>query len=77
MGYLDAYRARLSSEGATLKDVYENTTKDLINDSFADAPNYSRIPIGTDEYDVRIVSTDKPHEKKLLLRPDTEVDIGE
>lgn len=77
MDYFEIYKARLHVDGGTQTDSFTNASKQLIHDSFADSPSFMTIDIASIKYDARLVEGEKDNEKKLLYRPDTQINIGE
>lgn len=76
MTYFEHYKKRVIADGNNLAESYTNSSKELVNYSFADSPTFAVIDIGGDMYDVRITSGKTSNDKRLLLRPDVKVDIG-
>lgn len=77
MGYIDDYKLRLESYGASIEDAQRKQTIDIINNSFQDSPFYKKLYINNALTECRIIDTDKSFVKKLLFLPGIIKNIGE
>lgn len=76
MGFADSYKARMNRGGKSNGDALYQHTKRIINDGFADSPNFKVIDIEGENYDVRILEGKTWEEKYLLFRPEVKVTLG-
>jgi hypothetical protein len=76
MNFFDTYKARLLADGSSVADTFSNSTKHLINETFADSPTYSVITIEDRDVEVRVTDSNEIDEKQLLFRPDSTIHVG-
>lgn len=85
MNYDDAYKAMLLNRGGNVNNSDIKNSKDSINRKFKNDPSYKLaklkkrdITIDEIDLDTRIVNIDTDtKKKKLYLRPDTNVEVGD
>lgn len=76
MSFSDSYRQRLYAYGDNESQAIRNSTYEIVNKNFSNSPNYVKVKINDTESDGRILDGDVYNEKKILLRPNSKVDIG-
>jgi hypothetical protein len=85
MNYDDAYKTMLLNRGGNVNNSDIKNSKDSINRKFKNDPSYKLarlkkrdITIDETDLDTRIVNIDTDtKKKKLYLRPDTNVEVGD
>jgi hypothetical protein len=69
------YRRRLDTDSAM--NSIENNTKDIVNYTFHESPNFKKVFLNGYEVESRVNLEDDSNEKSIQFRPDTEVNKGD
>lgn len=76
MDYIGLYKSRLIADGESMPGELIKTTKNIVNNAFSNSPFYQIVLIDDIEYEAIVTQENKSEMKKILLRPDTFIDIG-
>jgi hypothetical protein len=76
MSYLNLFRQRILSSGNKPTDGIVNASKQTIKNNFSNSLFSEIVLINGMEYEAIITQDKKSEDKKLLLLPDVQVDIG-
>ncbi len=76
MGYLDAYITRLNANGSNSSDGIIQASKRTVGNSFDNSLFSSTVLIDNVDYEVIVTQEKQSEDKKILLKPDTKVNIG-
>ncbi len=72
-----SYRTRVSKLGDSVSNSVENHTIDFVNDKFEDSPSYRDAILEDNSHiDVRVTDGRNTEERKVLLRPLSNLSIG-
>ena len=79
MSYLDAYRERVSPNGASMKDAIQNTSKRQAINYIMDSPTLTHIRLNYNVDSTPVIASDKEmfHKRTYLFLPDTKVNVGD
>lgn len=77
MSFSDAFRNRMSQVGTNEASSIVNSTFELANREFANAPNFKVVKVNGNDVDVRVLDGATSGIKKLLLRPQATLNVGD
>ena len=79
MSYLDAYRERVSPNGASMKDAIQNTSKRQAINYIMDSPTLTHIRLNNSPETTPVIASDKEtfHKRLYLFLPDTVINVGD
>jgi len=76
MGYLNTYRSRLNANGSNSMDSIVQGSKQTVKNNFSNSLFSEVVLIDDVEYEVIVTQEKLSENKKILLHPDTKIDIG-
>ncbi|PLR99643.1 hypothetical protein [Bacillus sp. T33-2] len=76
MSYLNVYRQRLQASGNNATDGIVNSSKQTIKNNFSNSLFSETVLIDAVEYEVIVTQEKKSEDKKILLKPDTQIYVG-
>lgn len=79
MSYIDAYKARVNTSGASMQDAVKNTTKRQAINYIMSSPTLSYVRLNYNVDSTPVIASDKEmfHKRTYLFLPDISVNVGD
>lgn len=74
---MDLYKYRRKLKNSTAMESMTEGTKEIVNNTFHESPNYADVFLNGVKYDARIVIESDETQKKILFRPNTKIYKGD